>query len=122
MLTPRLLLFGDQTVTKLDAVRKLASQAKRSPTLARYLRDAVDVVQTEIAGLPATERAVFGAWDDLLALAEHHAAEEWPHETSGTALMCIVRIGELILYASMDGWPSLSAHSEAGTRRPTQDS
>lgn len=98
MSTPRLLLFGDQTVEKLDAIRKLVDSSKNSPTLRRFLREATDVVQYEVSKLSPSERASFYSFDDLLALAEHNAAEETPNEVCATTLICIVRIGELLLY------------------------
>ncbi|KAL6718616.1 hypothetical protein ACLMJK_002850 [Lecanora helva] len=94
----RLLLFGDQTVEKLDAIRKLVNQSKTTPTLKRFLQESADVVQKEVGNLPAEEQAAFYDFDELLALAEQNAAEETPNETCATTLMCIARIGETILY------------------------
>ena len=102
MQNPRLLLFGDQTVDKLEAIRKLVNQSKTSTILGRFLRKAADVVQNEVAALPPAERAAFYDFDDLLALAEQNAAEETPHETCATALMCIARVGEMIMCVSTD--------------------
>lgn len=97
MPTTRLLLFGDQTVDKLDAIKKLVNQSKISPTLRRFLREAADVVQSEVVKLGPVERTAFYDFDDLLALAEQNGAEETPNEICATPLMCIARIGELIL-------------------------
>ena len=106
MQTVRLLLFGDQTVDKLDTIRNLVNQSRTSPTLQRYLREAADVTQKEVAKLRPTERAAFYGFDDLLALAEQNAAEESPHETCATTLMSIARIGEMILYVLTECSPS----------------
>ena len=95
---PRLLLFGDQTVEKLHSIRKLVNLSKSSPTIRRYLRESADVVQSEVSKLSPVERSAFYGFDDLLALAEQNAAEETPNEVCATALMCIARIGELLLY------------------------
>lgn len=101
MSTTRLLLFGDQTVQKVDAIRKLFHSSKHSPTLRRFLREAADVVQNEVAKLTPAERLPFYAFDDLLALAEQNAAEQNPNEIAATALICIARIGQLLLYSSL---------------------
>ena len=94
----RLLLFGDQSVEKLEPIRKLVHSSKHSQTLRRFLREAADVVQAEVAKLGPAEKAAFYGFDDLLALAEQNASEDTPNEICATALICIIRIGELLLY------------------------
>lgn len=93
----RVLLFGDQTVDKLGSIRKLVHLSKHSPTLRRYLRDATDIVQTEVSKLGSAERKFFYGFDNLLALAEQNAAEETPNEICATTLMCVARIGEMLV-------------------------
>ena len=97
MARQRLLLFGDQTVEKFPSIQKLVCVSKHSSILRRFLRDATDVIQTEVAQLGPDEREAFFAFDTLLTLAEKNAKEEAPNEIVATALMCVARMGELIL-------------------------
>lgn len=97
MSTPRLLLFGDQTVDKLETIRKLVHESKSSPALKRFLRESMDVVQIEAGKLCSSEQDAFSGFDDLLAMAEANAREPFPSEIVATPLMCIARLGELLL-------------------------
>lgn len=92
-----LLLYGDQTVEKLPAVRALVEQAQRSPAGRRFLRDACDIIQIEIFNLEIDERAHVGHFDTLLQLAESNAQADQPSEIVATILMNVARLGELIL-------------------------
>ena len=92
-----LLLFGDQTSEKLLAIRRLARVAKTSPPLQRFLREATDVVQTEVAKLSLQRRNAFTAFDSLVSLAEKHAKQECPDDVISTALITIIRLGDLML-------------------------
>ena len=98
MTLQRLLLFGDQTVEKLSSIKNLVRVSRNSPSLRRFLQEATDVIQTEVAGLSPDERKAFFAFDTLIALAEENAKEEVPNEIVATTLMCIARLGELILF------------------------
>lgn len=97
MALQRLLLFGDQTVEKFPSIQKLVRASRSSSTLRRFLREATDVIQTEVAKLSPDERKAFFAFDTLLTLAEENAKQEAPNEIVATALMCIARLGELIV-------------------------
>lgn len=92
-----LLLFGDQTAEKLLAIRRLARVSKSSPLLQRFLREATDVVQNEVAKLSLHRRNAFFAFDTLVNLAEKHAKQDCPDDVVSTALITIIRLGDLIL-------------------------
>ncbi|PHH81287.1 hypothetical protein CDD82_1118 [Ophiocordyceps australis] len=98
------ILFGDQTVEKLPAIRQLVSHASESRLVQRFLREACDVVQIEVSKLPAhsEQRRGIGSFDSILRLAEDNAALDEPNEIVATALMNIARLGEFILYAEED--------------------
>ena len=93
----RVLLFGDQTVEKLGAIRNLVKLSRSSPTLRRFLQEGADVIQLEAAQFGSVERNAFSGSNNLLTLAETNAEREVPDEAVATSLMCIARLGELIL-------------------------
>ena len=97
MTSPRLFLFGDQTVEKVSTIKRLVHMSRASPLLARFLREATDVVQVEIAKLASYERQGFFAFDNLVTLAEENAKQDYMgDEVIATTIMCIARLGELI--------------------------
>ncbi|KAF5135174.1 Non-reducing polyketide synthase ZEA1 [Metarhizium anisopliae] len=98
------LLFGDQTVEKLPAIRHLVSHGSSSPLVQRFLREVCDAVQLQVSKLPqhSEQRSNIGNFDSILRLAENNARLEEPNEIIATVLMNIARLGELILYAEQD--------------------
>lgn len=64
--------------------------------MADFLQLSTDTLQRELAALPPPERGEVGEFQSVLELAEMHAADEWPNEAMGTALMAVVRLGELL--------------------------
>ena len=99
MTSPRLFLFGDQTVEKVSTIKRLVHMSRVSPLLWRFLREATDVVQVEIAKLASYERQGFFAFDNLsvVSLAEENARQDYMgDEVIATPIMCIARLGELI--------------------------
>ena len=93
---PHLLLFGDQVVEKLSAVRNLYAISNTRPQLQRFLREATDVVQCHLSALTPAERSGFGHFADLLELAESYAAQEHPDEIAGATLITTTQIGEFL--------------------------
>ncbi|KAK2592067.1 hypothetical protein QQS21_010228 [Conoideocrella luteorostrata] len=98
------LLFGDQTVEKLPAIRQLVSHAPSSRLVQRFLREACDAVQLQVSRLPmhSEQQSNIGNFDSILRLAENNSRLEEPNEIIATVLMNIARLGELILYAEQD--------------------
>jgi len=92
-----LLLFGDQTVEKLSVIQSLVRHSKTSPTVRTFLRKATDLVQLEFSQLSAEDRDWNHEIHTLLGLAEENAKEEKPNGIIASVLMCIGRLGELIL-------------------------
>jgi hypothetical protein len=94
------LLYGDQTVEKLPAIRALVQLAQSSAVLRRFLRDACDIIQVEISQLRPDEKANIKDFDSLLQLAEDNAKSEKPSEIVATILMNVARLGEVIRFVS----------------------
>lgn len=92
-----LLLYGDQTVEKLPAIRALVEYSRTSCVIRRFLRDACDAVQLEMTHLRPEERLHIKEFDSLLRLAEDNARSDTPSEIVATVLMNVARLGELIL-------------------------
>ncbi|KAK8053729.1 polyketide synthase protein, partial [Apiospora saccharicola] len=104
-LNAHLLVFGDQVVDKRPMIRNLVRNSKSSPAARRFLQEATDVVQIELAQLTPDEHGWAGSFESLLGLAEEHAARE----ANGTALLFITsllaligRLGDLIVRAERD--------------------
>ena len=102
MASQRLFLFGDQTIEKLSPIRKLMRVSKRSPLLRRFLREATDVVHVESSKLAPYERSKFFESDSLLTIAEENTKLAEADEVISTSLMCIARLGELIMSDDYD--------------------
>jgi hypothetical protein len=93
-----LVLFGDQAVEKLSSIRALVRHAETSGAAKRFLQEAERLVQAQLGQLSTDERD----WDydvhSLLGLAEDNAAKPVPSSFIATVLMCIGRLGEIIVY------------------------
>ncbi|KAI1781137.1 putative polyketide synthase [Hypoxylon cercidicola] len=100
--TQHLLLFGDQTVEKLSSIQALVRNSKTSPAAKRFLQEATDVVQLEFSRISREEHGWNQDFDTLLGLAEENADREAPNGMIATVLMCIGRLGELIVSAEQD--------------------
>ncbi|KAI2634211.1 putative polyketide synthase [Hypomontagnella submonticulosa] len=100
--TQHLLLFGDQTVEKLSSIRALVRNSKTSAAAKRFLQEATDVVQLEFSRISRLEHGWVQDFDSLLGLAEENAYQESPNGMVATVLMCIGRLGELIVSAEQD--------------------
>ncbi|KAF2639737.1 ketoacyl-synt-domain-containing protein [Massarina eburnea CBS 473.64] len=97
-----LVLFGDQTVEKKSSIQALVRHSKTSHAARRLLQEATDLVQLHFAQLSKEDKQ----WDhevgSLLGLAEDNIAESKPNGAIATVLMCIGRLGELLVYAEED--------------------
>jgi hypothetical protein len=93
-----LLLFGDQIVEKLSSIQALVCHSKTSPAARRFLREVTDTLQLEFSALNKDEQVWEHDVHTLLGLAEDNAAQEEPNGLIATVLMCIGRLGELIVY------------------------
>ena len=96
MIHHRVLLFGDQTVEKLPSIKDLVRISRNSPLLRRFLQDATDIVQTEVAKLSLDIRKAFVAFDSFVTLAGGNAKQD-AAEVVATTLICIVRLGQLLM-------------------------
>jgi hypothetical protein len=95
--TQHLLLFGDQTVEKLSSIRKLVQCSKTSSAAKRFLQEATDIVQLEFARISKDEHGWTHSFDTLLGLAEENARRNNANGMVATVLMCVGRLGELIM-------------------------
>ena len=92
-----ILLFGDQNIDILPAIRRLFRISRRSTTLQKFLRDTADVIQLQVAELSASYRTRFYNFNTLLDLAERVQSLEIPDPLPATILIFAIRLGELIL-------------------------
>jgi nitrate reductase assembly molybdenum cofactor insertion protein NarJ len=92
-----LALFGDQTVEKLSSIQALVRNSKTSPAARRFLREATDVLQLNLARLSKEDRRWNHEIHTLLGLAEDNINENDPNGIIATVLMCIGRLGEIIV-------------------------
>ncbi|KAF3067794.1 Conidial yellow pigment biosynthesis polyketide synthase [Trichoderma lentiforme] len=97
-----LLLFGDQTVEKLTSIQALVRNAKASPAAKRFLQEITDVIQVEFSTLSKSEHGWTGTFDTLLGLAEENDEQNGANALVATVLMCIGRLGELVVHAERD--------------------
>lgn len=92
-----LLIFGDQLVQKLPAVKKLYGNARSHRNLRSFLREATDTVQCLAQTLPKVERESFGIFTDIIQLTQHYESQPNPDEMIGAVIITIVQIGETLL-------------------------
>jgi hypothetical protein len=95
-----LVLFGDQAVEKLSSIQALVRHSKTSAGAQRLLQEATDLVQLHLHQLSKEDRAWKHEIHTLLGLAQDNVAEAEPNAVIATVLMCIGRLGELIVYFS----------------------
>ena len=81
----------------LPITRDLVYRSRRSPLLRRFLQEATDVVHFEVGKLDRHDQESFSDFETLLSLAEQNAKLERPNEIVNTTLICIARLGYLIL-------------------------
>lgn len=91
-------LFGDQTVEVYPAVQRVVSESKTSSPLRSFLRHATDAIQLEVNALDPAERASFRDFTNVVDLAEHYRNDDDTLGIAHCVLICVARIGELILY------------------------
>ena len=92
-----LVLFGDQTVEKLSSIQSLVRNSKTSVGAKRFLREATDALQLNLAKLAKEDSAWNHDISSLIGLAEDNVGEENRNGVLATVLMCIGRLGELIV-------------------------
>lgn len=97
MASQRLFLFGDQMLENLPVIRGLVYRSRNSPLLRRFLQEATDVLQLEVCKLDHHDQEPFSDFETLLSLAGTNAKLSRPNEVVNTTLMCIARLGYLIL-------------------------
>jgi iterative type I PKS product template protein len=97
-----LVLLGDQTVEKRSSIQALVRHSKTSAGSQQLLREATDLVQLHFSRLSKQDQAWNHEVHTLLGLAEDNIAEARPNGVIATILMCIGRLGELIVYAEED--------------------
>lgn len=82
---------------KLSSIQTLVRNSKTSPAAKRFFREATDVVQLEFSRLSRHEHGWVRDFDTLLGLAEENVEQEGANGMVATVLMCIGRLGELIV-------------------------
>ena len=99
-----LLLFGDQTVEKLSSIQSLVRHSKTSPAARTFLQQATDAVQLDFSRLSPDEHGWRHDFTSLLGLAEENTRQDASNGMIATVLMCIGRLGELIVYYKTVEW------------------
>jgi hypothetical protein len=94
----QVLFFGDETVGPLPALQNLYRHAKVSSVLQRFLTEATTVVKKEISKLPAEQHPVWPAFTTIVELAEVCGKQENPPGSIMMMLVCVARLGELLMY------------------------
>lgn len=99
-----LLVFGEQVIDKRPMIRNLVRNSKSSPAARRFLQEATDLVQIQLAQLAPDDHAWSGNFESLLGLAEEHHSRE----ASDTALFFVTsllsligRLGDLMVYVHL---------------------
>ena len=95
-----LLVFGDQVIDKRPMIRRLVRNSKSSPMARRFLQEATDLVQIELAKVLPSEHGWSDSFESLLEVAEAHATRE-ADDTAlfyMASLMALIgRLGDLIV-------------------------
>lgn len=92
-----ILLFGDQSVEKLSGIQALVRNAKTYPAAKRFLDEATDVVHLELSRLNKQEHGWDKSFDSLLGLAEDNDVVPCSNTVVSTVLMCVGRLGQLVV-------------------------
>lgn len=96
-----LLLFGDQAIATLPALRSLYSRSRSSVLLRTFLQDATDIIRAKANEcLDSVERSRFFNFHTFADLAERHEAAQFPNHIVNTILLAVTQLGELILNVS----------------------
>lgn len=95
--TVNLVLFGDQTVEKLSSIQSLVRNSKTSAVARRLLREATDALQLNLSKLSKEDRAWNHEVQSLIGLAEDNIPENNRNGVIATVLMCIGRLGDLVM-------------------------
>lgn len=90
-----ILLFSHENNDLLSAMHDLHVRARTRPQLRALLAEASQVVHREAAILNGPDRASIGEFEDLVELAELHAAQ--PTVAAGIVLLTTIQIGELLV-------------------------
>ncbi|GAP85116.2 putative polyketide synthase [Rosellinia necatrix] len=98
----RVLLFGDQTDNVTGSVSDLYISSKQSGLLAKFLRDASDICQSEFGNLQPCLQKDTPPFESLLEMAENHAKTDGSPVLTSCVLSYFVRLGKLISLAEHD--------------------
>ncbi|TVY28403.1 Conidial pigment polyketide synthase [Lachnellula hyalina] len=94
----QLLLFGDQTVHILGAVKDIYSVAKQSVLLPILIQRSEDALVSEISKFPLTTRLRFYHARSMLTLAEEYTKHKQIDAGVSTVLSCFVQLAFLFMY------------------------
>ncbi|RYP44080.1 hypothetical protein DL768_009425 [Monosporascus sp. mg162] len=98
----RVILFGDQTVETLGAIRDLSKRSKKYPLLQRFLADANKVIKAEVQALGLDQQRRFFDFTNLVDLAEKYHSLGYPDDLVAAVLITIAQLGYLILHVGVD--------------------
>ena len=98
----QVLFFGDETVAPLQAIQNLHRHAQVSSVVRRFLAQATEVVKAEILRVPAEQRSIWPSFNTIIELAEACGKNESPEGAIIMMLVCVARLGELLVYVCPD--------------------
>lgn len=82
---------------KLSGIQTLVRNARTNPAAKRFLEEATDVVQLEFSRLNRQDHGWNKSFGTLLGLAEDHNLAPCSNTVVSTVLMCVGRLGQLIV-------------------------
>ncbi|GME34196.1 hypothetical protein MMC08_005264 [Neofusicoccum parvum] len=92
-----ILLFGDLATDVSSSIDHVIEQSKRSNSLGRFLQEANNTLRDELVHLTEAERAIFTSAASIEEMAEEYAEKEDRTGLGHNFLLCVTRLGELIL-------------------------
>lgn len=100
-MTSKNVLFFPHERATLAAVHDLNVRSKSRRRLQALLTEASTVVQRHTATLDGPERARIGPFEELVELAERHAAQTKGSIVADLVLLTTVQIGQLLVYVAL---------------------
>lgn len=96
--TPKhVLLFGDASGEKLSAIQELVRSSRTIPAARRFLQEATTIVQSHFKHASVYDHGWEHGTESLLSMAERHEEERGDNIVVSGVLLCIGRLGKLIV-------------------------
>lgn len=93
----RINFFGDQTVDALPCLKTLNKRSYHLPSLRRFLRDAADIVQSQLSDLDLDGYEQYRRFETIVELAELYSKQDGTYEPIGCALWTTSQFADLVM-------------------------